>query len=297
MRGGRQMILLAGAAGQLGSAVYRVLRKEYGTDFRCIDIKSDKLEAYKQEGVETFAIDLAKGEGLDEPLKGVKAVISVVGLQKETPELTYMDVDYGANKNLLDASIKEGVEHFSYVSALQTAKDAPRKVHRAKWLMEEELRKSPIKYTIFRPSGFFTDFIYYFGKKCKEEDTFTIIGDGNMKIQPINIDELAYCLVKAHQTPAAYNKVFPVGGPEVITLNELIEFYAMFFNKEIKIRHIPMWLMKFLATITFNKLISKDFLVRLETDSVCDISEIKEAFQIEFTSLKDYIRNFDWSKV
>lgn len=291
------MILLAGAAGQLGSAVYKVLKKEHGTQFRCIDIKSEKLEQYKKEGIETFEINLAKGDGLEEALKGVKAVISVVGLQRESEDVTYMDVDYGGNKNLLNASIDAGIEHFSYVSALQTAKDAPRKVHRAKWMMEEELRKSPIKYTIFRPSGFATDFIYYFGKKCKEENTFTFMGDGNMKIQPINVDELAYCLVKAYKTPASYNKVFTVGGPEVITLNELIEFYAEFFNKKIKIRHIPMGLMKFLATISFNKIISKDFLTRLETDSVCDISEIKSAFQIEFTSLKDYIRKFDWTKI
>jgi len=291
------MILLAGAAGQLGSAVYKVLKKEHGTQFRCLDIKSEKLGQYKEEGIEIFEIDLAKGEGIEDALKDVKAVISVVGLQRESEETTHMDVDFGGNKNLLTAAINAGVKHFSYVSALQTAKDAPRNVHKAKWLMEEELRKSPIKYTIFRPSGFFTDFIYYFGKKCKEGNTYTSIGDGKMKIQPINIDELAYCLVKAHETPPSYNKVFTVGGPEVITLNELIEFYAEFFNKKIKIRHIPMGLMKFFATITFNKIISNDFLKRLETDSVCDITEIKSAFQIEFTSLKDYIRAFDWSKV
>jgi len=291
------MILLAGGAGQLGSAVYRVLRKEYDTDFRCLDIKSEKLNEYRKDGVEVFEINLSKGKGIAEALKGVKAVISVVGLQRESETVTYMDVDYGGNKNLLYASKEAGVEHFSYVSALQTAENAPRKVHRAKWLMEEELRKSGMNHTIFRPSGFFSDFIYYFGKKCKDGNTFTIIGDGNMKIQPINIDELALCLVKSHQTPGAFNKVFTAGGPEVITLNELIEFYAEFFRKEIKIRHIPMGLMKFFATITFNKVISKDFLTRLETDSICDISEIKSAFGIEFTSLKDYIRKFDWSKV
>lgn len=291
------MILLAGATGQLGSAVYNALKKEYGTNFKCLDINADKLETYKNEGIPVFCNDLSDIEEIKKILQDVDSVISVVGLQRETETLTHMDVDYGRNKNLLQAALKTGVRHFAYVSALQTREDAPRNVHKAKWLMEEELKKSGMDYTIFRPSGFFTDFIHYFGKKCKHSNSFTLIGSGNMKIQPISIDDLAMCLVMSSKTPAAKNKIFVIGGPEVMTLNELIEYYAEFFSKRIKIRHIPMGLMKFFAALTFDKVISRDFLKRLETDSICNVMAVKETFKINFTSLRDYIRNFDWSKI
>jgi len=64
-----------------------------------------------------------------------------------------------------------------------------------------------------------------------------------------------------------------------------------------KIRHIPMGLMEFLATVTGGKIMSRDFLLRLKTDSICDSKEVREATGVEFTSLKDYIKKFDWSKI
>ena len=118
-----------------------------------------------------------------------------------------------------------------------------------------------------------------------------------MKVQPVHIDDLAKCIVKSIGNEKAFNKVFPAGGPDRMTLNELIGFYGEFFWKKIKIRHIPMGLLEFLATITGGKPISKDFLLRLKTDSICDSKELKEATGVEFTSLKDYIRKIDWSKV
>src|SRR3972149_7896607 len=207
-----------------------------------------------------------------------------------------MDLDFKGNRNLMEAAKRLGAEQFIYVSALGTSPEAKRKVHQAKWLMEEALRSSGLKYTIFRPSGFFSDFVSYFGRQCKRKNTFTLIGSGEMKVQPIHIDDLAKCIVKSIGNEKAFNKVFSAGGPDRLTLNGLIAFYGEFFGKKIKIRHIPMGLLEFLATITGGKPISKDFLLRLKTDSICDSKELKEATGVEFTSLKEFIKKIDWSK-
>ena len=45
-------------------------------------------------------------------------VISTVGIIRQKDGLTYMDVDYQANANLIDAAKQNGVEKFIYVSAL-----------------------------------------------------------------------------------------------------------------------------------------------------------------------------------
>jgi len=290
------MILLAGAAGTLGGAVVNALKNE-NLKFRCLDLKEDKLKEYEKNGIEIICGNLSDRDTIGKALQGVKTVISVVGLQKENEEVKYMDVDFKGNRNLMEASKRLGAEQFIYVSALGTSPDAKRKVHQAKWLMEEALRNSGLKYTIFRPSGFFSDFVFYFGKQCKEKNSFTLIGSGEMKVQPIHIDDLAKCIVKSIGNPKAFNKVFPIGGPDRMTLNELIEFYGEFFGKKIKIRHVPMGLMEFLATVTGGKIMSRDFLLRLKTDSICDSREVRETTGVEFTSLKDYIKKFDWSKI
>ena len=206
------MILLAGAAGTLGSAVVNALKNE-NLKFRCLDINAEKLKEYEKQGIEIVCGSLTERETIDRVLQGVKTVISVVGLQRETKTIKYMDVDFNGNRNLMEASKRSGAEQFIYVSALGTSPEAKRKVHQAKWLMEEALCSSGLKYTIFRPSGFFSDFVSYFGKQCKEKNTFILIGSGEMKVQPIHIDDLAKCIVRSIGNEKAFNKVFPAGGP------------------------------------------------------------------------------------
>ena len=48
--------------------------------------------------------------------KAVRKVISTVGITQQKDGLTYEQVDYKANKNLLDEALREGVQKFVYVS-------------------------------------------------------------------------------------------------------------------------------------------------------------------------------------
>ena len=57
------MILLAGAAGTLGSAVCRVLKKE-NIKFHALDINADKLKAVEGLAEKTIVCDLSKKESL-----------------------------------------------------------------------------------------------------------------------------------------------------------------------------------------------------------------------------------------
>ena len=283
------MILLAGAAGTLGSAVARALKRE-NLKFIAIDVNAEKLKAIEGLAEKTAVCDMAKKESLSGLLKGVKTVISTVGLQRESENVTYMSVDFQGNKNLLDEAKANGAEQFIYVSALATKEDAPRKVHQAKWLMECALRESGVKYTTFRPSGFMSDYIWYFGKEMKTKDTFEILGTGEMKVQPIHIDDLATCIAKAVGNPKAFDKVFPIGGPEQMTLNQILDFYQEFFNRKVKIIRTPL-------EEAEKKGLPKDFLLRMKTDSVCDITDVKNAFGLKFRSLKECVKEVDWSKV
>jgi len=283
------MILLAGAAGTLGSAVARALKRD-NQKFIAIDVNSEKLKAIEELAEKTAVCDMSKKESLSGILKEVKTVISTVGLQRESENVTYMDVDFQGNKNLLDAAKANGAEQFIYVSALATKEDAPRKVHQAKWLMECALKESGMTYTIFRPSGFMSDYIWYFGKEMKTKDTFEILGDGEMRVQPIHIDDLGTCITKAIGNKKAYNKIFPIGGPEAMSLNQILDFYQDFFNKKVKIIRTPL-------EEAEKRGIPKDFLLRMKTDSVCDMTDVKNAFELKFRSLKDCVREVDWSKV
>jgi uncharacterized protein YbjT (DUF2867 family) len=66
--------------------------------------------------------EITKPETLNGIMNDVDVVISTVGITKQKDDLTYMDVDYQANLNLLNEAKKSGVKKFIYVSALNADK-------------------------------------------------------------------------------------------------------------------------------------------------------------------------------
>ena len=84
-------------------------------------------------------------------------VISTVGITKQKDGLTYMDVDYQANLNLLEEAKKSGVKKFIYVSVLNGEKLKATKICYAKEKFVERLKNSGIEYCVVRPNGFYSD--------------------------------------------------------------------------------------------------------------------------------------------
>jgi uncharacterized protein YbjT (DUF2867 family) len=106
---------LAGATGYLGKYVAAELEKQqYPTK---IILRNKNKTAYHSEQ-EIIMAEVTKPESLVGIMDGVETVISTVGITKQKDGLTYMDVDYQANLNLLEEAKKAGVKKFIYVSAL-----------------------------------------------------------------------------------------------------------------------------------------------------------------------------------
>ena len=66
--------------------------------------------------LEVVEAQVTQPETLKGVSKAVSKVISTVGITQQKDGLTYEQVDYKANKNLLDEALREGVQKFVYVS-------------------------------------------------------------------------------------------------------------------------------------------------------------------------------------
>jgi NADH dehydrogenase len=156
--------------------------------------------------------------------------------------------------------------------------------------------QSDIPYTIFRPSGYFVDFAEYFAPKIRNTGSFTVIGNGLTRLQPLDPADLAEAFIQSLDNKKAVNKLFKIGGPEVFTLVEIINLVSKVVDRKVTIRKVPFWIMNALfsviATLT-GKRGSKDFLYRMSRDSVCSAQEmkaVKDAFEIEFNRLEPWLR-------
>lgn len=164
-------ILLAGSTGYLGSYIAKELHKR-PFFFRAIARSPDKLEKNGIKAAEILKAELTDPDSVKECCKDIDVVISTVGITRQKDGLTYMDVDYQANMNLLKEAKKSGVKKFIYVSVLNGEKLRNLKICDAKEMFVEQLKKSGIDYCIVRPNGFFSDMSEFYNMAKRGEYIF-----------------------------------------------------------------------------------------------------------------------------
>src|SRR5699024_9578441 len=127
--------------------------------------------------------------------ENIDTVFSSVGITMQKDGLTYMDVDYQANLNLLREAEKSKVKKFVYVSVFKGRELTHLKICEAKEKFVEALKKSTLDYCIIRPNGFFSDMGQIY--EMAQNGRVYLFGDGEYSINPIHGKDLADVCVKA----------------------------------------------------------------------------------------------------
>ena len=225
-------VLLAGATGYLGQYIAKkLIEKEYQT--RLI-VRNKQKVSFDEEKFQIVEAQVTQPESIKKTFIDIDVVISTVGITKQKDGLTYMSVDFQANMNLLEEAKKNGVRKFIYVSALNGEKLTNLKMCKAKELFVYELKKSGLDYCIVRPNGFFSDMTEIM--KMAKKGTVNLFGNGSFKMNPIHGEDLATVCVDAITSD---DKNIEVGGPEILTHNEIAELAFKTLDKKPKIKYMP----------------------------------------------------------
>ncbi len=244
-------ILLAGSTGYLGVYIAKELLQR-SCFFRSIARSPEKLEQNAIKANEILKAELTDPDSIRECCKGIDVVISTVGITRQKDGLTYMDVDYQANMNLLKEAKKSGVKKFIYVSALNGEKLRNLKICYAKEMFVEQLKKSGIDYCIVRPNGFFSDMSEFFN--MAKRGRIYLFGNGELRANPIHGEDLAVVCVDAIDRS---DKEIEIGGPETLTQNEIASIAFDTVGNKPKITRIPDWvrvtILKLVRLLTASK--------------------------------------------
>jgi uncharacterized protein YbjT (DUF2867 family) len=227
-------ILVTGATGYLGKSLLKELKKQ-GYYTIAIARNPDKLKNLPIDKI--IRAEVTQPQTLKAIFNQVDCVISTVGITKQKDGLTYMDVDYQANANQLQEAIRSGVKKFIYVSVLNGRLLRELKMIEAKERFVDELKMSGIEYIIIRPNGFFSDMTEVLNMARK--GSVYLFGTGNYKGNPIHGADLAEFIVKNMNYS---NAEFEIGGPELLTQNEMARAAFTVVGKKEKIVHIPLWI-------------------------------------------------------
>jgi uncharacterized protein YbjT (DUF2867 family) len=289
------MLLIAGCNGHVGKEIVRkcIARK---IPARCFDIKPLELPGEDTSALEIVTGDVTRLDDVRKALKGADVVMDVIGMRGETKVLTHEMVEHGGMKNIIQAGKENLVKHILYTSVMGVEPNSPAMSLSAKWNTEQTLINSGIAYTIFRPSGYFVDFAEYFAPKIQKTGSFTIVGDGSTKLQPLDPIDLAEAFIQSVDNEKVKNKIVKIAGPEVFTLAGIIALVGTVVGREAKIKKMPFWLANLMFSaiaLVTGKKGGKDFLYRMRRDSVCtpeEMQQIKAAFKIEFKKLEPWLR-------
>lgn len=228
-------ILLAGATGYLGGYIAKeLLKRSYPVRVLVRNFK--KLKQNNIGVAEILQAEITQPNSIKGCCENIDVVISAVGITRQKDGLTYMDVDYQANMNLLRAAKQSGVKKFIYISVLNGEKLRDLKICAAKERFVEQLKDSGLEHCVIRPNGFFSDMAEFYAMAKKGR--VYLFGNGELRTNPIHGEDLALVCVDAVHKP---DREIKVGGPETLTHNEIATLAFEVLGIKPKITHIPNW--------------------------------------------------------
>jgi uncharacterized protein YbjT (DUF2867 family) len=288
------MFLVTGATGSLGRRIVRQLR-EANLPVRAFVRLFSSYNELEDRGAEIFIGDLKHDKDIAKACQGVEYVIGAHGSGNDTQAL-----DYRANIELIDRAKANGVQHFVYISVLGVERDyQDSPVFKAKREVEKYLINSGLTYTILRPSGFANNLLPL-AERFKETGVYLLIGDASHRSSIVSTDDLARIAIASVATEAAGNQIFAVGGPEILTRDEIPRIFSRLFNQEPFVINPPLFVFDGLRSGlglfnpqlqrslgTLRTLLAHEFYCTAE-----EINRLESVYQFKLESLESFLRRY-----
>ncbi|MEA3296606.1 MAG: SDR family oxidoreductase [candidate division Zixibacteria bacterium] len=255
-----QKVLVAGATGYLGRFVVQEFNRR-GYWVRALARSPRKLEetgpfqepAIIDQVSEVFTGQVTEPETLQGLCDDIDIVFSSVGITRQKDKLTYRDVDYQGNRNILDIALTKPVKKFIYVSVFNAHMFKNLAILKAHEDFVRDLQDCGLDYAIIRPTGYFSDMTEFL-TMAKSGQVY-LIGNGENKINPVHGADLAKVCVDA-VTDKEHE--IPVGGPVTYRMGEIAGLAFSALGKKPKVTRIPLWVAKLAVRLIrpFNKQLS-----------------------------------------
>jgi len=224
-------VLLTGATGFVGTALRRELR-EQGHEVRALVRTQSVGSIDRREGIEVMTGDVLDSHACLRAVTGCDAVVHLVGIRRELPNdgITYEAMHTEATYTIMDAATRSGLERVVFMSGLGARPDAPSRYHRTKFEAEEIVRKSGLRWTIFRPSVIFGegDEFHPLVADLVHRPIVPVIDGARSLLQPVSLRNVAGPMARTLSMPETQGKVFEIAGKDRLAFIDIM--YAVARN-------------------------------------------------------------------
>jgi uncharacterized protein YbjT (DUF2867 family) len=239
-------VLVAGGTGRLGTRVVELL---VDRQIAVRVMTRDRSKArHLPPSVEFVKGDVRDTRSLPAAMAGVTTVISAVqGFDDPTssPEAT----DRDGNRNLIDAARAAGVDHFILVSGVKSTPQHPMSLGRAKYAAEQVLMGSGLAWTIVRGTAFMEFWAKLVGQPLIDTGRTQVFGRGDNPVNFVAVDDVACAVERAVHDRSLRGVALDVGGPENLTMNQVVEIFQRMSGKQGKVSHVPLPMMRIMSVV------------------------------------------------
>lgn len=289
-------ILVAGGTGFVGTAIVHALRARE-LEVRVLARHPERVASLESLGVEVVRGDLTDAGSLTPAVEGCSHVVNLVAIIKGAPD-DFERVMTRGTAALIAAAREGGVERFVQMSALGTNEQTSTMVpyYAAKWAMEREVQASGLEYVLVRPSFVFGrgGALPTFIRQVRFSPVVVVIGSGTQRIQPVWLEDVAQFFATIIDDARAPGRTWELGGPDIVTWDELYLKIAGALGKRRRLLHVPFSVARTGARLT-QRLpgapLTADQVTMIEAgDNVCSNTDAVDTFGLRLVSLEDQLR-------
>ena len=269
---------------------------ERGHEVRCLIHTPGRERIFPHRDVEVQYGSISDPTALKNAFYDAESVIHLVGVIRPTRRSSFDAVHREGTANVLAAAKQAGASHFLYVSVIGAANDQTYPYLYTKWLGEQEVVKSGMHFTIFRPSMLFgegDEFLNALAGMVRLFPIVPVIGSGKNRLHPLAADDLAQCIAITLGREDLKGRTIDLGGTERLSYNELVTEVAKAMGKRRLRFHLPVWLMRAVAAVSQGLMprppITTDQIKMLGIRSVAEMGEVERIFGFTPQSLEGNI--------
>lgn len=186
-----------------------------------------------------FPFNFDSPDTLAESLRGVSVLYNTYWVRFNHRNFTHTDAVRNT-QTLFSAAKAAGVERVVHVSITNPSEDSDLEYFSGKARLERALIESGLSHSILRPTVLFGKediLVNNIAWTLRHLPVFGVFGDGEYKLQPIYVDDLAEIAVQ--QGADRQNRVIDAIGPETFTYRGLVERIGRIICKRRPILSVP----------------------------------------------------------
>ncbi len=291
-------ILLTGASGFIGKALYQRLRQCGHHLLACVhQAKADMFDAETELIVCDFSRDTDISTWLPR-LQQVDVVVNAVGIFQPQTSTDFERIHTQAPIALFAAAAQVGVKRIVQISALGADEQAQSPYHLSKYAADQALMQQDLDWYIVRPSLVYGEGGHSFTlfNALAAMPVQLLPGGGSQRIQPIHIEDLSRPLVACVEGKVSAKQIINAVGAESVSLRDYLSLLRQHLGLgRLRFIAVPLWLsmaLAWLAELFQHSLLSRESLRMLQRGSTADVSEFSRLFSFQPLSLQQALAQY-----